>query len=50
VVVNAGRWSCIRDIWSETIREQKVKSFLDEALGYLWIAIAVSFIVLVIVT
>jgi hypothetical protein len=30
-------------------REQKVKSFLDEALGYLWIAIAISFIVLVIV-
>ncbi|MES2372357.1 MAG: hypothetical protein V4557_07245 [Bacteroidota bacterium] len=30
-------------------RKQKVKSFLDEALGYLWIAIAVSFIVLVIV-
>ncbi len=29
--------------------KQKVKSFLDEALGYLWIAIAISFIVLVIV-
>jgi hypothetical protein len=30
-------------------KQQKVKSFLDEALGYLWIAIAMSFIVLVIV-
>lgn len=28
-------------------RQRKVKSFLDEALAYLWIAIALSFIVLV---
>ena len=30
-------------------RQKKVKSFLDEALDYLWIAIAISFIVLVII-
>ncbi|MEO7531763.1 MAG: hypothetical protein ABIS69_10140 [Sediminibacterium sp.] len=30
-------------------RQKKVKSFLDEALDYLWIAIALSFVVLVII-
>lgn len=34
---------------SRQARVKKVKSFVDEALGYLWIAVAISFIVLVII-
>lgn len=30
-------------------KKQKVKSFVNECLGYLWVAIAISFIVLVII-
>jgi hypothetical protein len=34
---------------SRQSRVKKVKSFVDEALGYLWIAVALSFMVLVII-